>query len=119
MEKGQENTEVKLNKEHPAPTEEVQLTIETVTPDTHQSLPKAPADNKKIEERDELANDSQKEHDEIEEVKAESKEPEEDTPQAKNEQEDEAENTEDTASEKGTANTDEDDERDKIETIAP
>ncbi|WAC39581.1 hypothetical protein [Pedobacter sp. SL55] len=103
---------------HPEPTEEVQLTIETVTPDTHQSLPKAPVADENAEEKVGSASDSEEAKDEMEEVNVKSTETEEYMSQAKNEQE-ETDNDENIASEKSTENNEGDDERDKIETIAP
>ena len=63
MENQQENT-TNPSGANPKPTDDVQLTIETVTPDTHQSIPQTEVNTEKIEGKVENAND----HDENEKI---------------------------------------------------
>lgn len=59
MENQEQNNKAKSTEATPKPTDEVQLTIETVTPDTHQSVPETPVDSEKVEDKVEGANDNE------------------------------------------------------------
>ena len=70
MENQDQENKAKSAEATPKPTDEVQLTIETVTPDTHQSVPETTVDSDKVEEKVEGANDNE-EVDEVKEVSSE------------------------------------------------
>lgn len=94
----QENIKAKSLTENPKPTDDVQLAIETVTPDTHQPVSEA-CTNDKIDEN--KVENSNKEADKIDQEIA-------------NET-----STEEEKDNKENIDKPGDDERDKIETIAP
>ena len=54
--KEQDDTKAKTTTEHPKPSDEVQLTIETVTPDTVRTVPETAVDSKEVEGKAEEAN---------------------------------------------------------------
>lgn len=124
MENQQQDNKAKSTEATPKPTDEVQLTIETVTPDTHQSVPETPVDSEKVEEKVEGANDNE----EVEEVKALNNEKDatdvdeetvEDDKKESGEDNAEGDEKELTEEEQKGEDDGEGDIRDSIETVAP
>lgn len=102
---------------NPKPTEDVQLTIETVTPDTHQSVPQTDVNTEKIEGKVEETNNN----DENKEVVDSSLEQKEETVDQEISDTESNQQDDQSQEEKKNGNTrgDKDDERDKIETVSP
>lgn len=119
--KEQDNKKTKPSSTDPKPTDEVQLTIETVTPDTHKSVPETPVDSDRVEESVETANDNEQSghaEDNAGKQDAKSDTKATDTSENREEVQHEDDGNENENQYKGD-NDDEGDERDKIETIAP
>lgn len=119
--KEQDNKKTKPSSTDPKPTDEVQLTIETVTPDTHKSVPETPVDSDRVEESVETANDNKQSghvEDNASKQDAKSDTKATDTSENREEVQYEDDGNENENQYKGD-NDDEGDERDKIETIAP
>jgi hypothetical protein len=124
MENQDQENKAKSTEATPKPTDEVQLTIETVTPDTHQSVPETTVDSEKVEDKVEGANDN-KEVDEVKELsndKDATDTDEEVVEEDKKENEDddaEGDEKELTEDEQKGDDDGEGDIRDSIETVAP
>lgn len=133
MENQEQDNKEKSTEVTPKPTDEVQLTIETVTPDTHKSVPETPVDSEKVEEKVEGANDNEEIEVKADEQQAKSGE-ESDTKDNgvdEKDEKDEKVTTEDATDDeeeeldtqgdahKGSDDDGEGDIRDSIETVAP
>ena len=109
-----ENIENETNKNHPEPSEDIQLDIETVIPDTEEVIPPSvsPGESEKSEETEEI-----QEPQETEEIQ----EPQE-TDETQESQEDHEPQPEQPAVQEeneGEEDDSEDDIRDDIETVSP